>query len=332
MGDVLHALIGVAALRRARPGWRIDWVVDERWVPLLVASNAPPPVVSAVIPVRTRAWNRSPLSPATFGALRALRRTLRAAQYDVVVDMQGTLRSAFIGRLSGANVRAGYDDPREKPARWMYTQRVTRTQPHIVDQGAELLSAATGVPLDLKTDTATLPTDARAEAWAEWFIGGRRVALLAASAGWGAKQWPAARFGELALALAARGFVPLISAPRADDTLANAVRVASQDEAQVVASDLPKLIALLRRAALYVGGDTGPTHLAAALGTPLVALYGPTDPARNGPWPVAHNVVLRHDSSQTTYKRVAEIDGGLARLSVEEVLAAAMERVSSQHI
>jgi heptosyltransferase-1 len=146
------------------------------------------------------------------------------------------------------------------------------------------------------------------------------VCVLAASAGWGAKQWPAERYGVLAKELRAMGFVPLVNAPRKDDAVAAAVVATSGGVAEMVVCNVAGLIALMRRTSLLVGGDSGPTHLAAALGVPLVALYGPTDPARNGPLGQGPMRVLRGVGSVTSHKRVAEIDAGLARIGVDEVV------------
>jgi heptosyltransferase-1 len=118
------------------------------------------------------------------------------------------------------------------------------------------------------------------------------------------------------------GFVVMVNAPRKDDAVAASVVEASGGAAEVVGCNVAGLTALLRRAALLVGGDSGPTHLAAALGVPLVALYGPTDPARNGPWGAGRMRVLRDAASATSHKKVAEIDAGLARIAVEAVVEA----------
>jgi len=126
MGDVLHALPAVAALRQARPDWTIDWVVDPRWSPLLVDGEGRGPVVSRVHLADTRLWSRAPLSWATMRSVTSLRRALRAEKYDAVVDMQGTLRSAVIGRMAGARDLVGYGDPRERMARHLYSARVQR--------------------------------------------------------------------------------------------------------------------------------------------------------------------------------------------------------------
>jgi heptosyltransferase-1 len=323
MGDVLHALPSVAALRLARPEWEIDWVVDERWLPLLTASDGRGPVVERAIPVAIKAWKRSPLALQTAKELLAFRH-LRG-RYDCVVDMQGTLRSAAIGWLAGGRALTGYADPRESFAARMYGMKVERAGRHVVEQGAALLSAATGV--ELSPIMPEIPKELTAEAWADELVGTDKVCLLAAGAGWRAKQWPAERFADLAQRMRERGYRCLVNAARQGDPLAEEVVAASDGAAEAVVCDVAGLIALERRASLVVGGDTGPMHLAAALGVKLVALFGPTDPLRNGPWGTGKRVVVRDQASVTSYKRRDEVDAGLARLSVERVMEAVQQLI-----
>jgi heptosyltransferase-1 len=321
LGDVLHALPAVAALRAARPEWTIDWVVDPRWAPLLVNDEGRGEIVDHVHLAETKLWTQSPLSWKTMRSVATLRKTLRAEQYDVVVDMQGTMRSAVIGRFARAREFAGYEDPREGAAARFYRRTRRRIGTHVVEQNAALLGATCGIGVE--PAGVPLPHAAWADEWAAELVGDRRVCVLAASAGWGAKQWPAERYGALAKELRGMGFVPLVNAPKKDDALAASVVAASGGAAEMVVCNVAGLIALMRRTSLLVGGDSGPTHLAAALGVPLVALFGPTDPARNGPWGSGPMRVLRGAGSMTSHKRVAEIDAGLARIGVDEVVETA---------
>ncbi|HEV2578857.1 MAG TPA: glycosyltransferase family 9 protein [Acidobacteriaceae bacterium] len=318
LGDVLHALPAAAALRNAQPDWTIDWVVDPRWAPLLVNSEGHGEIVNRIHLAETKMWSAAPLSWKTLRSIAKLRRELRNERYEVVVDMQGTMRSAVIGRFARAREFVGYDNPREAAAAHLYRSTQRRIGKHIVEQGAGLLGAACNIAL--QPAAVKLPHERWAEDWAAEFVEDRKVCLLAASAGWGAKQWPAERYGELAREIRAMGYVPLVNAPKKDDAVAASVVAAGDGAAEAVVCNVAGLIALMRRTSLLVGGDSGPTHLAAALGIPLVALYGPTDPARNGPWGSGPMRVIRSVGSVTSHKRVAEIDAGLARITVDEVL------------
>ncbi len=328
MGDILHALPAVASLRAVRPDWQIDWVADPRWRPLLVNDGGSGPVVGRVHLADTQLWSRSPASLTTLRSIASLRTHLRARRYDIAVDMQGTLRSAVITRLSGTPVRVGYADPRERPAAWFYTRELPRRATHVVDQASGLLSQALDIQaleLALPSAPTPLPSEPWADTWADAEAGSGRLALLAAGAGWAAKQWPTARFAALARALKGEGFDVAVTAPRKDNETALRVVAESSGSARLAVSNISGLIALTRRAALVIGGDSGPSHLAAALGVPLVALFGPTDPARNGPWGPGPIRVLRDPTSVTSYRHTVAEDPGLRRLSVEQVLGAAIE-------
>ena len=330
MGDVLHALAGAAALREARPDWIIDWVVDERWRSLL-ETNVSGPVVHLALPLPIREWKRFPRSGALLRSIRQLRGLRR--NYDVVVDMQGTLRSAIAGKLAGGERLCGYADPRESPAKLLYSRRLLRQGAHVVEQGAALLGQACG--LELAPGFAPLPVEEDAERWAAATLAGlgdpERIAVLAPSAGWPAKQWPSEKFAELTRTLATEGWCVLVNNPGGSDTAATQVMaslLAGSDrrpvagQARDISCTVAEFTALLRRCSLLVGGDSGPTHLAATLGVPLVALFGPTDPVRNGPWGPGPKQVLRHPASVTSYRHVPTPDPGLQAIGVDEVLAA----------
>jgi heptosyltransferase-1 len=322
MGDVLHALPAVTALHKARPEWQIGWVVDPRWAPLLVDGEGHGLAVARVHLADTKLWSKAAHALPTVRSIGKLRRELRGADYDLVVDMQGTLRSAVVGGFARAKRFVGYADPREPLAARLYKTVLTRLGTHVVEQGAALLGDATGV--ELTPAIVELPRQERAEEWAEKAVEARPLCVLGAGGGWGAKQWPAERFGQLGRELRAKGFDVMVNAARKDDEVALKVVAASGGAVRLVVCDVAGLIALLRRADLFVGGDSGPTHLAAALAVPLVGLYGPTNPERNGPWGPGVKRVLRHESSVTSYKRVEEIDRGLAQIEVSEVLEAAL--------
>ena len=339
MGDVLHALPAIAALRRAEPACHIGWAIEPRWRALLESSDTSskiqPPLVQTIHPVETRLWKRDPLSGTTLRSMLKLRRSLGAEAYDLCIDLQGSLRSAFIGRMTTAAMFVGPAHPREAPARLLYRQAVEVSGTHVIEQALSLVSAAIGKPLAYAP--VTLPRDTAAEAWADTLLhplAGQPFVLLVPQAGWGAKQWSAERFGALALSLAEAGFAVFVnqdgSLAGSDDALAQTALAASHGTARAAQATLPQLIALTRRAALVVAGDTGPLHLAAALERPVVALFGPTDPARNGPFRTRARV-LRHPESVTDHRRHSAPERGLLQVSTDEVLRAALELLREPH-
>ena len=332
MGDVLHAMPAVAAMRQRHPEWRIAWAIDPCWRELLqtdeaTARSAAMPLIDRCHVVPTRRWKQRPVSLETLAGIRGVRRELRTEDFDLCVDMQGSIRSSMIGRMAGARSFVGPDAPRERQARWLYGRRVPVSAAHVIEQGCEILSAAIGDPLaPIKVD---LPKDTAAESWCDELLAksvplGKKFVIIAPSAGWGAKQWPADRYGAVAAELVRAGYVPLVNAVFAGDILANTVADASGGAAVVVPCTVGQLIALTRRASLVIAGDTGPLHLAAALRRPVVALFGPTDPARNGPWETEARV-LRHASSRRDHTRNVETEEGLMQITAAEATAAAFD-------
>jgi heptosyltransferase-1 len=245
------------------------------------------------------------------------------------VDFQGAARSALIARWSGAPVIYGVAQPRENVASLFYTRQILARGAHIVEQNLSLAEAVARRPLEMPH--VEFPCDEAAERECDRRLADQDIAkfvLLNPGAGWGAKQWPAERYGYVAKRLAEDGFKTLINCGPGETSLAHAVEANSGGAAEEIAGSLTQLIAITRRASLFIGGDTGPMHLAAALGIPVVGIFGPTDPARNGPFGTRSRV-LRSPSSPTTHSRHAEPDAGLLEISSGQVLAAARRLLGS---
>ena len=335
MGDILHALPAVTALRQAHPGWAIDWVVDPRWSPLLSAPGCAErgpakPVVDCIHLAPTKDWRRSPCSLKTFAAVKTLRGSLRAVEYDAVIDLQGAVRSAVIGRLAGCRRLIGEAEPRERPARWLFTERVVTHGAHVIEQDVELASAVAGDALEAATPC--LPFDPAAEAWCDQMLAStapQPIALINPGAGWGAKCWPAERYAVVAQGLVERGFRVLVNAGPGEEPLAETIAKGSGGAATPLIASLDHLIALTRRIALCIAGDTGPLHLACALGRPVVGIYGPTDPSRNGPFGTRYKV-LRSPQSRRDHTRRAEPEAGLLTIQPDDVLHAAGELLAEE--
>jgi len=334
---VLHAMPAVAALRERHPDWVIGWAIEPVWRELLQAESefhdvawrlsgrdSRRPLVDRWSSVPTRDWKRRPFSLDTLRDIRWLRRELLGDHYDVCVDMQGSIRSAMVGRMAGAVVFAGASEPRETPAARLYKQKIRLRATHVVEQGCELLGAAVGETL--RPAKVTLPVDPAAEQWCDALLAGaaERFALIAPTAGWGAKRWPAERYGAVAAALGRAGFRTLVNAESSQDEAGRNVVEASCGAATLVPCSVGQMIALVRRVGVVIAGDTGPLHLAAALERPVVGLFGPTDPARNGPYGTQSRV-LRHSSSRVDHSRHRETEEGLMRITTGEVVEAALE-------
>ncbi|MBV9623687.1 MAG: glycosyltransferase family 9 protein [Acidobacteria bacterium] len=328
MGDIIHTMAAVAALRAALPDARIGWVIEERWVELLCAKgaermgprNPARPLVDAVHVVNTKLWRKLPLAAITRHQVSAAIGKIREPGYELAVDFQGALKSALLARLAGARKIVGMKRPREAPASMFYHQRVLTPGSHVIDQYSMLAEAVAQRSLALTP--VVFPEDhgaqsAIAQKRRQW---GRDFVLLSPGAGWGGKRWPAQRYAEVAQQLERLGLLPVVNAAPGEEELARTVEAASQ--AQSCFCSLGELIALTRCARLFIGGDSGPLHLAAALGVPVVAIFGPTDPKRNGPYGTK-SIVLRSPRSHTSLSHTSAPDPGLVAISCEEVIDAA---------
>jgi len=354
MGDVIHALPAVTVLRTRWPGVEIGWAIEERWAELLCAPrrgasvgegyadaygrSPEKPLVDRVHLVNTRTWRSHLFSGETWRYMRATMQELRQRHYEVALDFQGAWKSAAVGLVSGAPMRIGFQNPRENAASVLYTRRIARRGAHVVEQNLSLISALTGLEggdrnqenaLREPLPVPELPREPGHERWAEEELGRRGLgeqdfAMLNPGAGWGAKCWPPERYAELAQGLRDMGMPSLINFGPGEEPVVRAVEAAARGTARAFQYSISELVALMRRARIFVGGDTGPMHLAAALGVPVVGIFGPTDPARNGPYGT-RAVVLRSPESVTNHSRRAPTDGTMLSITPSMVLKAARE-------
>lgn len=320
MGDVIHTLPAVARLKRAFPAARIAWAIEPRWAALLSGN----PCVDEVIAVPTTAWRKRAASPATWSAVRALRNGLRAAAFDTAVDFQGLLKSAILARLSAAPRLYGFAKQhlREPLARMFYSRQVKTTARHVVDMNLAL-AAALGAgegPVEFPIP----PGKPQSELPAGDFV------LASPVAGWKSKQWPPQYYARLAELLHQHtGMNLLLDCAEADRAYCEQIRrLAPPSACHLQVSSLDGLIAATRRARAVVGIDSGPLHLAAALGAGGVAIFGQTDPARNGPYGDTFTV-LRAADAFTSYKRGDDIAPSMASILPEQVWQALEPRLAS---
>lgn len=320
LGDIVHTLPAAAALRASFPQARIDWVVESKWLPLLAGN----PDVNQAIPLDRSSWS----------ALRARVGRLRAARYDCVLDFQGLYKSAVLARLTGAPKRIGWDRryAREGGAALFYTHPVVPTAAHVVDQNLELAQSA-----GARRGAVRFPLPACTQADREFdqYLAAQNLRdyfVLSPDGGWRAKCWPPERYGELHRRLAERlSLRGVVNYGPGEESLAEAVRsAAGQPEPVLFSASLDGLLALLRGAKFFVGGDTGPLHLAVALGTPVIGLYGPTDPARNGPYSKSDVVIRNAGPDETTYRRGDDYSPSMLSITVGQVAAAIKQRMGKR--
>ena len=277
MGDIIHTLPAAASLRASFPDARISWAVEPRWAPLLESN----PSIDRLVEVDRRRE----------GILGSLRH-LRAEPYDLAIDFQGLIKSAVVARLARPTHIVGYARGivRESAATWFYSETIETHSAHVIDMRLDLAVAAGA---QILTRTFALP-DGRAEGQ----LPSGEFVLASPLAGWGSKQWPMEHYRALAGRLSHDLGLPLV----VNGPLAALPQLRTISDAIPHASGVSGLIYATRRAAAVIGVDSGPLHLAAALNKPGIAIFGPTDPARNGPYCDTLQV-LRAPGAATTYER-----------------------------
>ena len=329
LGDIVHTFPAVAALRESFPDAAIFWLTHPRWESLVASSN-----------LATKIWATETRS---FSSISEIIARIRNANFTAAIDYQGLWKSSALPLLGGVPKRIGFSSEtiREWGVPILYTDRVRCRTTHIAEQNGELSeragSARVTAPFTLKmsdSDDAfvgNLLRDASID----------RYILLSPGGGWRSKCWPPERFGQLAEQIRNHnGLRCVLNYGPGEEHLVQAIKSASGVANPVPFSGpLEKLMPLARSAVCIVGGDTGPLHLAVALGTPSVSIYGPTDPQRNGPFPnpgarttqdhIAQNIVLRGAGAVRDHRRIDETDPAILKISVQQVFAAVQQLIGS---
>jgi heptosyltransferase-1 len=322
LGDIVHALPVLSAIRGAWPAVEIDWLADERY--------------AGVLDLVEGITHRIVVRP---GYLKALS-IMRARRYDAALDLQGLIKSASAAWLSGATRVIGFETSvlRESGAAWFYSEAApVAAGAHIIQKNLSVLPAL-GIERPRKPQFPfVLPASAAADQVATDAAsrGSGRFVLINAGAAWPNKRWPPDRFGELAHRIQKEHTLPsYILWGRGEESLADAVVSASRGAAvRAPETSLGDLLTLSSRAALMISGDTGPIHFAAAMQTPVVGLYGPTWPERNGPWDPDDVVVSRASECVCHHKRQCQRGVMcLDAVTVDEVASAVATRLSQARL
>ena len=313
LGDILHTLPAVAALRAAHRSARIDWVVERKWAPVLEGS----PAINEVIPFERRS---------VLGAAACVQR-LRRNDYTCTIDFQGLYKSSIIAALSGARRRIGFERgwAREAGAALLYSERVTPTGRHVAELNYSLAEVAGASRPTAPEYPLRVPAGGAASVRARLLERGIREYIVVGPAGsWGAKCWPAERYGEFCREFEKRSSlrVVVIHGPGEKSIAEEVCRASAPSRPEIISTTIEELMGLLSHARCLLAADSGPLHLAAALGTPVVGLYGPTDPARNGPFVPGAIVLSEAKPEEISYKRRTSYSPAMLRITVEKVLAA----------
>jgi lipopolysaccharide heptosyltransferase I len=322
LGDLVHTLPAASALRRANPTAQIDWLVDRPHREFLELV----PVISSLVVLERRGAG---------GWLDAMK-TMRSRGYDLAIDFQGLVKSAALARLSGARKVAGFGRAalRERFASAFYTEHVDiPVGSHVVRKNL-VMAAALGAPAG--GGALEFPIGEVRSPAVESFVAAdsRPFALINPGAAWPNKRWPPVRLGAVARHLLDRHNIPsVVLWGPGEQVAADAVVQASSGAARVAPpTGLKDLIALARHARLIVSGDTGPLHIACAVGVPAVALFGPTDPLRNGPWDPRDISISLYDTCDCHYRRQCRRDSAewcLGKVTVDQVVQAIDRRLRS---
>jgi heptosyltransferase I len=316
LGDIVHTFPAVSALRETFPSAEIVWITHPRWKFLVETST----LASQVWTTETRSLH----------SLREIIDNLRGASWDASIDYQGLWKSAALPFFGGIKRRIGFSSQtiREFGVPLLYTEKVDCTTVHIADQNGEL-SLRAGARNPTAPFTLQIPQEADAEI-RDYLqeLNLDRYVVLSPGGGWRSKCWPPERFGQLSqLIRNSLGLRCIVNCGPGEEDLALAIHECSGDADPVPYNgSLGPLMALLRNASCIVGGDTGPLHLAIALGTPAVALFGPTDPTRNGPYH-SDAIVLRAPGIVTTHTRNDQTHPSMLQLQVPEVFDAVRRRL-----
>jgi lipopolysaccharide heptosyltransferase I len=311
LGDVVHAVPAAAALRARYPDARIDWIVDPRYADLVGLVEG----IDRVIPFDSRHGWRALLKTA---------RELRAEAYDAAIDLQGLIKSAVLARAAGARRTIGFAraDLREPLASVLYSETHDPGEAvHVIHKGLALMRAldvpATTVAFPLRIPAATPGGDV----------------LINPGAAWPNKRWPPERFGAVASAIRDRhGLSSMVVWGPGEEAAASAIVAASRGAAQQAPpTTITDIVGLAKRARLMISGDTGPLHIAGAVGTPIVALFGPTRAERNGPWSASDIAISRYDRCVCHYERRCRRGSPcIDEIGVDEVLAAVDRRIAAR--
>ncbi len=329
LGDILHTLPAVAGLRTAFPNAQIDWLVGESTAFLFSAVRGIDAVRifdrTAVFPGLSRQNSRYPL--------RALIRRLRAKRYDYSIDFQGLLKTAFLGFMSGAATRIGFPKSlvREPPAHWFYHRTPVKPEKtvHVMELN-RLLAGCIGP--EIAPGELDFVTDEKDVRYVDSLIekqGLHNFVVINPGGGWPSKIWKPEYFGRLADRIQGElNLQVVVTTGPGEESLYESLAAHCSGK-RPVHLQIPflQLIPLLRKARLMIGGDTGPLHLAGALNTAVVGIYGPTCPVRNGPWRENDEVVVHALPCSSCYKRICPADNACMDITADEVFAAVIQRL-----
>jgi heptosyltransferase-1 len=332
LGDILHTLPAFAGLRTSFPTAKIDWLAGPKARPLLTSV----PGIDEIYILDTDRIRNSPYQWAAWRQLWDVIANLRARQYDYLLDFQGLLKTAFIGFLSKSSLRLGFSRSlvREPPAHWFYHRTLSNPsrQLHVLELNqllTEMIGARSGSP---RFDLLASEKDVR---YVDLLLEREKLmdfVIINPGGGWPTKRWMPERYGALAAKIRTELDLQVaVTTGPGEDALYETIAAHSpQSTPHHIQVSFQQLIPLLKKARLFIGGDTGPFHLACALGTAVVGIMGPTSPIRNGPWTDGDEVVTRRLPCSFCHKRTCPTNNECMDIAADEVFAAVVRRLKSK--
>ena len=332
LGDILHTLPAFASLRATFPEASIEWLAAKKSAFLLGTV----PGIDSLHLIDTSSLLRFPLDRAAWGGTWRLVRDVRSRRFDLVLDFQGLLKTAFLSIISGSTTRIGFSKElvRERPAHWFYNRRLEkpREQVHVLTLNRMLAELAGSGPVSSPVDFAVSAADT---AYVDSLLERERLkefVVINPGGGWPTKRWDPLRYGRLARRIQEELRIPVVvtTGPGEESFFRDIAEGCGQPLPRHFPVSFLQLIPLLRKARLFIGGDTGPFHLACALGTPVLGIFGPTSPVRNGPWTDGEEVVVRKLPCSFCYGRTCPTKNECMDISADEVFAGILRRLATR--
>lgn len=311
IGDVVHTLPVVSVLKEKYPSARITWIAEKGMSPLLKHH----PEIDQLLLVDTKKWRKHPFALSTFKELFGFLRYIRHQEFDVALDFQGLFKSAVLARFSGAPRRIGMsrNDRKEKWSAFLLNEFSVHTldKNHIIEKNLAMLEQLSPIEGNQPLQFHIHPEEG-ASSYVEQELRKldlRDFVLVHPGGGWATKLWETDKFAQLVDMIYSDLNLPalILWGPEERPLAEDIARKCISPAAVSFGTNLSELIALIRRARLLISGDSGPLHLASAAGIPVVGLYGPTDPLRNGPWNPHDSACTIHYKCSPCYLRVCPI-------------------------
>jgi heptosyltransferase I len=327
IGDIVHTLPAVSALGESFPDSEITWLVERRYASVIEGN----PYIHSIVEIDTLGWRERLASTETAREVFQCLRRIRSQVFDAVIDFQGLVKTGLIARLCRARMRLGFARPwlKERAAAVFYNCHVSAEgRKHAIEEALALVERLGVKGGPWRFPLAYWPQDEEYVDRALARIHVKDFILINPGGGWHAKLWPPRCYSELIRRLDSEGFPKVVLSGSAveEGQIQSIIRNSGSSRACYLPTTIRQFLALARRSRLFIGGDTGPLHLAAALNVPIVALYGPTDPARNGPVSPADIVLSTRQPVNHTrrIKKPSYIEG----ISVDDTVRAVRDRLA----